>query len=540
MLPIILEAALRSMVLVVLVALALQALRVKSPHILMAAWQMVLVVSLLMPFLVGWTKHAPAPAGLPIPQVLSTGPAIFFAPTYGQVLIDVGSRVTDWRTVCLAIYLLVALLLMLRLSVGGVLTWRLSRSALPVREDWTAGRDVRASAFVDVPVTFASTILLPVSYTGWDAMQRRAVVAHESAHVSQGDFYVLLLASINRAVFWFNPAAWWLHSRIAYLAEARCDAAAIEDIEDRVRYAEILVDFGARTSRAATGLAMARPRTVRRRVERILAETMLPKKMDWKTWAAVVACILPLAAITVGAAAQVPPRTQQQAASTPDSDAFERRRQDQRQRRQEVLIDPNILEKYVGYYQLGPYAIFTIRRQGDQLFAQLTGQRSLEVFPESTTKFFYKAVRAQLSFTSDAQGRATGLVLHQNGFERPAPRIDEAKARDVEASLAKKIRDGAPAATSEAALRRQIEAFEQGQPNLGEMTDELAAATRPQIVTIQRRFAALGPLQSLTFRGVGDQGWDVYEAKFANGISICRIFLAADGKVSGLLFQWGP
>jgi hypothetical protein len=110
----------------------------------------------------------------------------------------------------------------------------------------------------------------------------------------------------------------------------------------------------------------------------------------------------------------------------------------------------------------------------------------------------------------------------------------------VEASLAKKIRDGAPASTSEAALRRQIEAFEQGQPNLGEMTDELAAVTRPQIVTIQRRLAALGPLQSLTFRGVGDQGWDVYEAKFANGLSICRIFLAADGKISGLLFQWGP
>src|SRR5262245_23970005 len=159
MLPIILEAALRSMVLVVLVALALKALRVRSPHILMAAWQMVLVVSLLMPFLVGWAKHTPAPAGLPIPQVLSTGPAILFAPTYGQALIDVGSRVTDWRSVCLAIYVLVALLLMLRLSVGGVLTWRLSRSALPVREDWTAGSDVRASASIDVPVTFASTIL---------------------------------------------------------------------------------------------------------------------------------------------------------------------------------------------------------------------------------------------------------------------------------------------------------------------------------------------------------------------------------------------
>jgi hypothetical protein len=69
---------------------------------------------------------------------------------------------------------------------------------------------------------------------------------------------------------------------------------------------------------------------------------------------------------------------------------------------------------------------------------------------------------------------------------------------------------------------------------------DTAAVTRPQTPQIQRELAVLGALQSVSFRGVGLQGWDIYEAKFANGISICRIFLAAGGKVSGLLFQWGP
>jgi len=110
----------------------------------------------------------------------------------------------------------------------------------------------------------------------------------------------------------------------------------------------------------------------------------------------------------------------------------------------------------------------------------------------------------------------------------------------VETSLAKRIKEGTPTPGSEAALRRQIEAFQQRQPSYGEMTGDLAAGTRPQIPEIERQLAMLGPLQSISFRGVGVQGWDVYESKFANGISVCRILLAADGKVSGLLFQWGP
>ncbi len=182
------------------------------------------------------------------------------------------------------IYVCVAAFLTLRLFVGAALTWQLCRSATPIYEDWTAGRDVRASPRVNVPMTFGSTIVLPQSHAGWDAMQRQAVMSHEMSHVSGHDFYILFLAAINRAVFWFSPLAWWLNNRIADLAEARSDAAAIADIKDRVRYAEILLGFGRTTSRAMTALAMARTATVRRRVECILAETMLPKKMSWKAW----------------------------------------------------------------------------------------------------------------------------------------------------------------------------------------------------------------------------------------------------------------
>lgn len=545
MLPIIVEAAIRSLLLAAAIWLGLKLLRITNPHVLMAVWQLVLILSLCMPLLVDWAKFTLPPATLPIPRLLATEPTFFFAPPPQRAMPHDMSPTLDWRTVCSSIYLLVATFLMLRLLVGATLTWRLCRSALPVREHWTAGRDVRASAHVNVPVTFGSMIILPVSYAGWDATQRRAVMAHEDAHVSHGDFYVLLLAAINRAVFWFSPLAWWLNNRIAYLAEARSDAAAIADIEDRVHYAEILLGFGTGSSRATAALAMAGTKTVCRRVERILAETTLPNRMDLKAWAAVTACILPLAAIAVAAVAQVPSQTQKDRGSvtpapTPDQETLRQRQDDQKKPRQEVQIDPAILDNYVGLYQFGAYRVFTVTRQDDHLMVQLTGQEALQVYPESAQKFFYKTVAAQISFVTDPQGRATGLVLHQDGLERPAPRIDQAAAQKLEETFAKRLKGEAPMPGSEAALRHQIETFERGQPDYDAMTEALATLTRPQVPKIERQFALLGSLQSISFRGVGFSGWDIYEAKFANGISICRILLTPDAKITGLRFEWGP
>ena len=546
MLPVILEAAIRSMALAGVIWLGLNALRIANPHILMAAWQMVLLASLLMPLLVGWVAFPVLSAALPLPHALSIESAAFFAPPPAQVasqvpaVLPATSPIIDWRWACSAIYGTVAAFLMLRLLIGSALTWRLCRSAAPVREDWTAGRDVRTSACIHVPATFGSTILLPASYARWDATKRRAVMAHEYAHVSNGDFYVLLLGAINRAVFWFSPLAWWLNGRIAYLAEARSDAAAIQDIEDRVRYAEILLGFGTHSSRATMSLAMAGTTTVRPRVEHILAETILPRKLGWQGWSVVAACIFPLVAIMAAVQAQVPSQSPQTAVSTPNPAALRDRLTEQKLPRREVPIDPNILDNYVGYYQLGAYKIFTVTRQSDRLFAQLTGQELLQVYPESPQKFFYTAMPAQISFITDPQGRATGLVLHQNGLENPAMRVDQAQAQSIEESFTTRRKDSMPLPGTEVALRRQIEAFQQGKPDLDAMTDGVAEIMRSQTAKIERSFALLGALQTVSFRGVGFSGWDIYEAKFANGILICRILLTPDGKITGLRFEWGP
>ncbi|MGO8731300.1 MAG: serine hydrolase [Terriglobia bacterium] len=89
----------------------------------------------------------------------------------------------------------------------------------------------------------------------------------------------------------------------------------------------------------------------------------------------------------------------------------------------EITVDPKIFDGYVGRYQLAPSFILTVTREGDQLFTQATGQPKVQVFPESQRDFFLKVVDAQITFETDASGRATSLTLHQNGANMPAKRI---------------------------------------------------------------------------------------------------------------------
>ncbi|HZV36486.1 MAG TPA: serine hydrolase [Verrucomicrobiae bacterium] len=88
-----------------------------------------------------------------------------------------------------------------------------------------------------------------------------------------------------------------------------------------------------------------------------------------------------------------------------------------------IRLDPAKYDAYVGQYELQPGAILTLKREGDRLMAQLTGQPFFEIFPESETNFFYKVVDAQLSFEKNGKGEITGLVLHQNGRDMAAKRV---------------------------------------------------------------------------------------------------------------------
>src|SRR5262249_52664489 len=83
--------------------------------------------------------------------------------------------------------------------------------------------------------------------------------------------------------------------------------------------------------------------------------------------------------------------------------------------RQAVQVDPALYDAYAGEYELRPGFSIIVTREGDRIFAQATGQPKIEIFPESETRFFLKVVDAQVEFVRGADGKVTGLVLHQNG-----------------------------------------------------------------------------------------------------------------------------
>ncbi|MFI5311149.1 MAG: serine hydrolase [Gemmatimonadales bacterium] len=203
--------------------------------------------------------------------------------------------------------------------------------------------------------------------------------------------------------------------------------------------------------------------------------------------------------------------------------------------RKEVTLDAKTLARYVGAYRMAAGPAMVITQEGSQLLARLGTQPANPIYPLSATVFFLKVVDAEIEFAkNDSQGRPTQLILHQGGRDTPTARLDDAESARLVAegeAFAKRLKAQRPAAGSEAALRRMIEALRAGKPNYGDMTAAMAETARQQLPQQQAALAPLGALESLTFKAVGPAGPDIYTAKFANGALEYRIWLAADGKI---------
>jgi serine-type D-Ala-D-Ala carboxypeptidase/endopeptidase len=200
----------------------------------------------------------------------------------------------------------------------------------------------------------------------------------------------------------------------------------------------------------------------------------------------------------------------------------------------ETAVGTIVLDRYVGYYELTPTLIFTITRDGEQLYAQLTGQPRAALYSKSDREFFYKVVEAQISFQTDDQGQTTGLVLHQNGLDQPAMRISDGEAKELEDAVATRFKQQTAMPGSEAATRRLVDQMQRKQVNYEQFTPEFAILARENASLVEGLIASMGALQSLTFKGVGPGGADIYEIKFDNGVIDWRIVLAADGKVASV------
>ncbi len=109
-----------------------------------------------------------------------------------------------------------------------------------------AGAEIRRVERLGQPVTFGvlkPAVLLPASFSALPAGVQRAVLAHELWHVRRRDWAWVLLEEAIRAAFWFNPAMWWLISRVQSSREEVVDQLTVQLTNARKVYLEALVAF---------------------------------------------------------------------------------------------------------------------------------------------------------------------------------------------------------------------------------------------------------------------------------------------------------
>jgi CubicO group peptidase (beta-lactamase class C family) len=109
--------------------------------------------------------------------------------------------------------------------------------------------------------------------------------------------------------------------------------------------------------------------------------------------------------------------------------------------------------------------------------------------------------------------------------------LANSRASEIQADIDRRVKARTASPGSEAAVRRIIGELRLGKPNYDLMSSDLARLTRRRITEAQATLVKLGALQSLTFKGVGAAGPNIYQATFEKGSLEWRIWLNLDGGV---------
>jgi TonB family protein len=230
-------------------------LRINDADLRYAYWRVVLSLCLLLPLF--QPRRVPAALLGTSSAVIETqigAPLAYAAP--------INAPLIPWTT---------ALLLLLALGAGARLAWvavslvrlqRLRRLGRPAPESEIlaelqeiigASCEVRYVEQLRQPVTFGlrkPVILLPASLGRRSTDVQKAVLCHELFHVKRRDWGWLLAEEIVCALLWFNPAVWWLVSRVHLAREIVVDELAVLATGRRRAYVEALLAFADETSLA--------------------------------------------------------------------------------------------------------------------------------------------------------------------------------------------------------------------------------------------------------------------------------------------------
>lgn len=122
-------------------------------------------------------------------------------------------------------------------------------------------------------------------------------------------------------------------------------------------------------------------------------------------------------------------------------------------------------------------------------------------------------------------------VLHPAAFSQAGSNHPAALTEQLPITPA-----SAPNPGTEAVLRRLVAGLASGSPPYNKLSPQFGEIVRRDLPMTHPMFNSMGELKSMTFRGRGEMGDDVYDLKFARGEVIMSAKLDADGRMAGGFF----
>jgi len=124
-----------------------------------------------------------------------------------------------------------------------------------------------------------------------------------------------------------------------------------------------------------------------------------------------------------------------------------------------------------------------------------------------------------------------GLLSYPATFTQAPP--DQSGGRGEQVSTTGAV----PNAGTEAALRKFVAGVASGSPEYDKLSPQFAEIVREGLPRTHSLFASLGELKSMSFRGRGARGDDIYRLVFNNGELIMSAALDAEGRITGGILQ---
>jgi len=255
MTELLLDAFIKSSVVLALALIAAFLLRRASADLRHRIWLIALAASVLVAL------------PLPVPEPVTIAVAANFRVT--STATSATARAISWVPVLWSIGVVMVLL---RFATGVLRLARMTRSAVASEMP-----GVVISDSVSSPMTWGAmgpVILLPTYAMDWTEEKLDVVLRHERAHVERRDWLWQAFAQLVTALFWFHPLVWIAAERLRQEAEHATDDIVLSSGSDAAGYADQLLEVARRirgnVPHAAVAVTMVRSSALTARVAAIL------------------------------------------------------------------------------------------------------------------------------------------------------------------------------------------------------------------------------------------------------------------------------